>query len=108
MVSSTAHSISRLRMAGAMQPTMRKPLRSLGPKPSAQLRDRLIAEVHELGSSDDAATWAHKSLADKNKLTAADAQAVEDAFQAKLEALGRGGGHHLRRPKAAWRLPDAR
>jgi hypothetical protein len=30
---------------------------------SAQLRDRLIAEVRELGSSDDAATWAHKIFA---------------------------------------------
>ena len=40
---------------------------------SAQLRDRLLGEVHELGSSDGAAMWAHKSLADKNKLTAADA-----------------------------------
>ena len=55
---------------------------------SAQLRDRLLTEVHELGSSDDAATWAHGKLADKNRLNAADAQAVENAFKAKLEALG--------------------
>jgi hypothetical protein len=55
---------------------------------SAQLRDRLLTEVNELGSSDDAATWAHGKLADKNKLNAADAQAVENAFKAKLEALG--------------------
>jgi ERF superfamily len=60
----------------------------LGAEPSAQLRDRLHGEVHEIGSSDGAAMWAHKSLADKNKLTAADAQAVEQAFQAKLETLG--------------------
>ena len=58
---------------------------TLGTEPSALLRDRLIAEVRELGSSDEAATWAHKKLADKNKLTAADSRAVEDAFQAKLE-----------------------
>jgi hypothetical protein len=51
------------------------------------LRDRLIAEVRELGSSDKAATWAHKKLAEKNKLTAADSRAVEDAFQAKLETF---------------------
>jgi len=62
----------------------------LGTEPSAQLRDRLLGEVHKLGSSDGAARWARKSLADKNKLTAADAQAVELAFQARLEALGVG------------------
>ena len=60
---------------------------------SAQLRDRLLTEVHGAGSSDDAATWAHGKLADKNKLIAADAQAVENAFKAKLEALGVSGAH---------------
>ena len=60
----------------------------LATEASAQLRNRLLTEVHELGSSDDAATWAHGNLADKNKLNAADAQAVENAFKAKLEALG--------------------
>ena len=60
----------------------------LGIEPSAQLRDRLLGEVHELDSSDDAAMWAHKNLAEKNKLTAADAQAVKEAFRAHLEALG--------------------
>jgi hypothetical protein len=57
---------------------------------TAQLRDRLIAECHELSSADAAAAWAYKSLADKNKLTEADAQAVEKAFRARLEALGIG------------------
>src|SRR6476619_7235990 len=41
---------------------------TLATESSAQLRDRLLTEVHELGSSDDAATWAHGNLADKNKL----------------------------------------
>ena len=54
---------------------------------SAQLRDRLVTEIYGLASGDDAATWAHGNLADKNKLNAADAQAVESAFEAKLEAL---------------------
>ncbi len=75
----------------------------LGTEPSAQLRDRLLGEVHELGSSDGAAMWAHKSLADKNKLTAADALAVEEAFQARLEALGVGSAH----PSQAAELPTA-
>ena len=48
-----------------------------------QLRDRLVAELNELGSSDDAATWAHRCLAEKNKLALADAQQIEDAFAAR-------------------------
>jgi hypothetical protein len=63
----------------------------LGSEASATLRDRLIAEVRELGSSDDAATWAHKILAEKNTLIAEDAQVLEDAFQARLEAIGADG-----------------
>lgn len=59
----------------------------LAAEASAQLRDQLIAGIGELASSDDAATWAHKVLAQKNTLTAADAQLLEGAFQAKLEAV---------------------
>ena len=55
---------------------------------SAQLRDRLIVEVRELGSSDDAAIWAHEILAEKNTLIAEDAQILEEAFQARLMAMG--------------------
>jgi ERF superfamily len=54
---------------------------------SAELRDRLVAEVDNLGSGDDAAIWAHRSLGEKNKLTALDAQLVEEKFQARLETL---------------------
>jgi hypothetical protein len=56
----------------------------LGPEASAELRDRLIAELNDLGSGDDAAIWAHRSLVEKNRLTTADAQCVEEAFQARL------------------------
>jgi ERF superfamily len=56
----------------------------LGAHASAELRNRLIAEVDILGSGDDAALWAHRSLGEKNTLTAADAQSVERAFRAKL------------------------
>jgi hypothetical protein len=55
---------------------------------SAQLRDRLIAAVSELGSSDDAATWANKILAEKNTLIAEDAHVLEETFQARLDAIG--------------------
>ena len=54
---------------------------------SAGLRDRLIAELPNLGSSDEAAMWALRSLGEKNTLTAADAKKVEDAFQAKVATL---------------------
>jgi hypothetical protein len=60
---------------------------TLGAEASAQLRDRLVAELNELGSGDDAATWAHRRLVEKNKLVAADAQLVEEAFAARLAAF---------------------
>jgi ERF superfamily len=59
----------------------------LGPKASAELRDRLIGELNDLGSGDDAAMWAHRRLPEKNRLTTADARRVEDAFQARLTTL---------------------
>ncbi len=60
---------------------------SIGPEGSPGLRDRLLAELKELSSTDDAANWAHRSLRAKNALTAADAKSVEDAFEAKLATL---------------------
>jgi hypothetical protein len=59
----------------------------LMPAASAELRERLVAELNQLGSADDAALWAQRSLPAKNRLTEADAQSVEQAFQAKLTAL---------------------
>jgi ERF superfamily len=63
------------------------PRQTLGTEASAELRDRLLQELNSLGSADDAALWAHRSLADKNKLTAADAQRIEEAFEARLSSL---------------------
>ena len=54
---------------------------------SAALRQLLLGEISHLGSSDDAAIWAHRSMARKNTLTAADAQQVEEAFRTKLMTL---------------------
>ena len=56
----------------------------LEPEASAVLRDRLVTELEDLSTGDDAAVWAHRSLPEKNKLTPADAQHVEEAFQAKI------------------------
>ena len=47
---------------------------------SATLCQELLAEIRDLRSSDDAALWAHRSMARKNALTAADAQQVEENF----------------------------
>jgi hypothetical protein len=51
---------------------------------SAELRDRLLAELNDLGSGDDAAIWAHRCLVEKNRLMTADAQRIEEAFQTRL------------------------
>jgi ERF superfamily len=59
----------------------------LAPEASAQTRDRLIAEIADLATGDDAALWAHRSVGEKNRLIAADAGCVERAFAAKLRAL---------------------
>jgi len=37
-----------------------------------------------MGSEDAATKWAHRRLKEKNKLNAADAKHVEEAFRAKL------------------------
>ena len=54
---------------------------------SAQLRDRLLSDLDELADGEAAALWAHRSLPEKNKLTAADAQRVEGAFKSRLASL---------------------
>jgi len=59
----------------------------LGAETSAALRDRLVAELSELASGDDAAIWAHRSLPEKNKLIAADADRVEQAFQTRMTSF---------------------
>ena len=64
-----------------------KPL--LDPDGSGALRDQLLTDVDHLSSADAAATWAHRIMAAKNSLAAADARRVEDAFAAKMAALGK-------------------
>jgi hypothetical protein len=57
---------------------------------SAVLRDRLLAELEGLQSTDEAASWAYRSLPAKDALTAADAELVETGFRAKLVAFDAG------------------
>ncbi len=56
----------------------------LGAEASAKRHDELIAEVACIHSGDDAARWARRRLPEKNTLTAADAQRVEDSFKERL------------------------
>jgi len=68
---------------------------------SAEAGNRLIAELDKLGSSDDAATWAHRSLGKKNRLNAADALRVEERFQQRLKSFEAGGETKTSEPAGA-------
>jgi hypothetical protein len=57
---------------------------------SASLRDELLREIDGLLSADGAALWAQRTLAAKNKLSAIDAQKVEESFKARLESFATG------------------
>jgi len=54
---------------------------------SAALRDRLLGEIEDLQSQESAANWAQGALAAKNRLSAEDAKAVEEAFEKRLSEL---------------------
>ena len=56
----------------------------LAPGASAELRERLAAQIAEIGSADDAALWAYCNMRAKDGLTTADALRIEEAFQTKL------------------------
>jgi hypothetical protein len=54
---------------------------------SASLRDELLRQIEGLGAADDAALWAQRKLAAKNKLSATDARSAEEAFGVWLASL---------------------
>ena len=60
---------------------------TLATEASVELGDRLVAEVGGLADGDNAAIWARRSMSEKNKLTAANSQRVEAAFQVRLAAI---------------------
>ena len=64
---------------------------SLSTEESAALCERLLAGLNVLATTDDAALWAKRMLPEKNKLTVADAQRIEEAFAASLAALDASG-----------------
>jgi ERF superfamily len=59
----------------------------LEPTASTALLESILVELQALTSADEAAAWAHRVLAVKNRLTAPDTQQLEKAFQAKLARL---------------------
>jgi ERF superfamily len=63
------------------------PKRVLESEASVALCDRLTGEIKDLNSAEEAANWAHRVLSAKNSLTAADAERVEQAFQARLTTI---------------------
>jgi hypothetical protein len=58
--------------------------RILDPEASAALRERLVAELKDLNSAEEAANWANRVLGDKDSLFVADATCINEAFRAKL------------------------
>jgi hypothetical protein len=54
---------------------------------SASLRDELLRQIEGLAAAEDAALWARRKLAAKNKLSATEARSVEEAFRARLASL---------------------
>jgi ERF superfamily len=71
-------------------------VRSRGPvltsNQSAILRDRLLAHLVAIHSTDEAAAWARQNLSAKNALTARHARIVEEEFQTRLSTIGDGDG----------------
>jgi hypothetical protein len=66
---------------------MRRPRIVLATDQSKTLRDRLLAELADLKSADEAADWVHKNLPAKNTLTPADAETVEASFRERLAGI---------------------
>ena len=77
-----------LRSAACRAEKLARPARIiLAPDQSAELRKRLLADIGQLQSSDEAADWVHNNLGAKNTLVAADADAVEATFRDRLAAI---------------------
>lgn len=60
----------------------------LPPDASQALRDMLLKELADLTAKEAVTAWAHKTLPAKNRLIAAHAQAIEEAFLARFANVG--------------------
>ena len=97
---------SSIRRNGKADTATIKPV--LDPDGSAALRDQLLTDLDRLNSADAAAMWAHRIMAAKNSLAAADARRVEDAFAAKIAILRSGEGEVINAPSSSPNPPSAR
>jgi hypothetical protein len=67
--------------------TKSKRVEPLDPAKSAALRNKLLAEVADLPSTESTVIWAAGALSAKNSLVSADAKLLEEAFEQKLSGL---------------------
>jgi hypothetical protein len=74
------------------------PKQALEPEKSAALRDRLVGEIRDLATQEQATAWAHKAMAIKNTLTTADCAVVEAEFAARVAELPDDGAGDLSVP----------
>src|SRR5437016_2207227 len=76
-------------LAGGQLPkaAFTSPRATLEPIASAALRERLTAELKDIGSAEQAADWARRVMGAKNSLASADAEHVERAFQERLVSI---------------------
>jgi ERF superfamily len=63
------------------------PRQTLTPEASAALRQRLLGELGNLTSADEATEWAHRALEAKNSLRDVDAAVLEAAFASRMAEL---------------------
>jgi hypothetical protein len=70
---------------------------------SDRLRQQLVSELEQVNETEALAAWAHRALPLKNQLSTSDAQAVEDAFSARLARLGESVPDRSEHPKGSGR-----
>jgi hypothetical protein len=75
---------------------------------SASLRDVMLAELNDVGCEEAATKWAHRRLAEKNKLNVADAKHIEEAFRAKLLGFAIHDGEGVAQSNNAKESSDAK
>jgi hypothetical protein len=59
---------------------------------------QLTAELSEITSTEEAADWAHRVLAAKNGLIAADGERIDEAFRGKLATFATATANGLETP----------
>jgi predicted phage-related endonuclease len=86
--------------------TPQKPtLTMLNGTASANLGDSLVAEIDSLVRHDAITNWVQHRMADKNRLSPADARQIEEAFEQKLLSLSAGASEFA--PRRSGSRPSA-